>query len=178
MTVVDTAQYPQRLRCDEVSRGDADIGAGHRRIGQSHREQRFHLYANCSGRLFDAGQCGIVGHPQAVDDLHLRIAQTQARLDLWPSAVHQHQADAEAVEQRDIVRQAGETAVAQRLAIKGENEGAATMGVDVGRGVAKPFDERIGAGCALFCHWIEFPLICGSSHSINSNSPCLKRCAP
>jgi hypothetical protein len=70
-------------------------------------------------------------------------------VDLRPRAMHQHQADAHAVEQRDVMDQRLRRARLQHFAAEGDDEGAAAKGVDVGRRLAHPGDQAgIGVGLA------------------------------
>ena len=63
---INTVEYANRLGGDEITARHTDIGARHRRIRQSHRQQRLDLHAHAPAGLFRARQGDIVGDPQAV----------------------------------------------------------------------------------------------------------------
>jgi len=73
----------------------------------------------------------VMSQAVGVADFHATLLQTL--FDLRPRAMHQHQADAEAVQQREVVNQAGEVRVGNRLAGEADDEGAAAMRVDTAR---------------------------------------------
>ena len=56
----------------------------------------------------------------------------QQAFDLRADAVHQHDAHAQADQEVDVLRQAGEFAVLQSFAADGQHEGLAAVGVDIG----------------------------------------------
>ena len=62
--------------------------------------------------------------------------------------MHQHQADAHAVEQRNVMDQRLRGAGFEHLATEGDDEGAAAKGMDVGRRLAHPGDQA-GVGIQL-----------------------------
>jgi hypothetical protein len=63
--------------------------------------------------------------------------------------MHQHQPDAESVQQGDVVHQFRKARVGHRLAAEGDDEGASAMGVDIGRGLAHPVDEGVACGLGV-----------------------------
>ena len=126
---------------DEIARGHPDVGARHGGVGDSQRQQRLDLDPDRAGRLLDAGQRGVVGHAQTVDIADGRTVFDQARLDLRPYTVHQHQPDPQAVQQVDIVRQLHKSPVRHQLAAKCDDKGLAAKTMDIRRGRAEPVDE-------------------------------------
>ena len=78
-------------------------------------------------------QRGVVGDAQAVGILHPRLARFQPCLDLRPGAVHQHQPDAEAVQQGDVVDQTGKGPARHSLAAEGDHKGATPVSMDIRR---------------------------------------------
>ena len=70
-----------------------------------------------------------------------RIAFTQALFDLRPGSMHEHEFDAKAVEQGDIVDQVGKGLIGDGLAAEGNDKHAATKGVDVRRRLPEPANE-------------------------------------
>ena len=102
----------------------------------------------------DAWDCGRIGHAVAAVIARLDVLLAQFFLDLWPRAMHQDQADAQAGQQVHIVGQGlGELAFGC-LAPEGDDEGLAPEGVDIGRDRPEPGDEvlvvRGVAHCSLF----------------------------
>ncbi len=64
--------------------------------------------------------------------------------------MHQHQADAHAVEQGDVMDQRLRCAGFQYLAAKGDNEGTPAKGMDIRRGLAYPATSLASvSGCVL-----------------------------
>ncbi len=105
---------------------------GHGGAGQTHGEQGFDLDPHGAGGLFHTGQGGLIRHPQAIDILHLHLAGIEAFLDLRSGAMHQHQPDAQAVQQGQVMDQIGKTGIGHRLAAQADHEGAVPVGVDIG----------------------------------------------
>jgi hypothetical protein len=102
---VDAVDHADRARGDEIAAGDAQEGARHRRVGQALGEQRFDLDAGHAHGALDAFQRLGVGDAQALVEARRQPACMHFGIDLRPRAMHQHQADAHAVEQRDVVDQ-------------------------------------------------------------------------
>src|SRR5690606_18013251 len=101
--------YAQRLRRDEVSRGDADARPRHRSVGEPHGQHRLDLDRDHAGRLLDTLERILVGDTQAAHILDPYLPLAQPLLDLGAAAMDQDQADAQAVQQGDVMREAGET---------------------------------------------------------------------
>ncbi len=139
---VDAFEHAERARGDVVAGGDADLRAGHGRVGQALREQRLELDAQHAHRLLHRDERGLVGDAQALRVLRAHAARLQLRLDLRPRAVHEHQADAERGEQVDVVDEAREArALGEHLSAEADHEGAAAERVHVRRHLAQPAHE-------------------------------------
>ncbi len=141
MQQVDAVAHPQRPRGDEIARGDADAGAGHRRVGQPERQQRFDLDPYRAGGFFHARQRGVVGDAQAFDIANRGTVFVQPCFHLWPHAMDQHQAHAQAVQQVDVVCQLHEITVGHEFATECDDKRFATKTMDVGCGGTEPVDE-------------------------------------
>ena len=141
---VHAIEHAQRLGGDEVAAGHAQVGAVHWRIGHAHGQQRLDVAAGGAGRLLDHVHGGGVGDAAvAVEEAGDAVAFQQA-LDLRTDAVHQHDAHAQADQEVDVLRQAGELSVLQGFAADGQHEGLAAVGVDIGGGFAKGKHEFAG----------------------------------
>ena len=145
---VDAIDHADRARGNEIAAGDAQEGAGHRRVGQALRQQRLDLDAAHAHGPFDAFQSRGIGDAQALVELRREAACVHLGVDLRPRAMHQHQAYAHAVEQRDVVDQRLRGARFEHFATEGDDEGAAAKGVDVGRRLAHP-GHQAGVGVVL-----------------------------
>ncbi len=66
--------------------------------------------------------------------------------DLRPRTMHQYQPDAQCGEQVEVMSEFDELAIGHHFAAKGDDEGLATEGVDIGRDGTKPGDEISGGG--------------------------------
>ena len=131
---------------DEVAPGHANIGIGHRRICQSHRQQRLDLDAYATDRFLDALHGSGIGQPYALMITVLQIVIGQMLFDLRTCAMHQHQSDAKRGQQVEIVRQADEFSVFNYFSAKRDDEGLATKTVDIGRDGTEPGNEIRGSG--------------------------------
>ena len=146
MHEINTLDNPDRLGGHKIAARHADVGARHRRIGQCNRQQCLDLYAHAAARLFRARQSDIVGDAQAPHETRAVFQFFQARLDLRPRAMHQHQAHAQARQQIQIVYEREKPRIRHDLAAKRDDEGAAAKRVYVRRGGTEPFDEIGGGG--------------------------------
>jgi hypothetical protein len=146
---VDAIDHADRPRGDEIAAGDAQESAGHRRVGQALREQRLDLDAGHAHGALDAFQRLGIGDAQALVEARRQAARLHLGVDLRPRAMHQHQADAHAVEQRDVVDQRLRGTGLEHFAAEGDDEGTTAKGVDVGRRLAHPGDQAgVGIGLA------------------------------
>ncbi len=73
------------------------------------------------------------------------LAALELRLDLRARAVHQHYADAGAVQKVDVVREFDELALGEYFSAEGEYECLAAERVEIGGDGAEPTDE-LGVG--------------------------------
>jgi hypothetical protein len=145
--VVDAVVHAHRARGDEVPRDGVDRRARHRRVRQAEREQRVHLDAEPPDRGLHALERGRVGHPQALVVARALPARRELRLDLRARAVDEHDADAGAVQQVQVVRERHEAAFGDQLAAEGDHERAAAEPVEIGRYRPEPGHEiRVGLG--------------------------------
>ena len=146
---IDALDHAGGLRGDVIAGSDANLGAGHRRVGQADGKHALDIDAHRADRILDVFQRVGVGHAAA---LHILRFGAQAFLNLRPHAMHQHQAHAERIEQVDVVNQIDEILPQHRFAAEGEHEGLAAKGVDVRRGGTEPFHERGGIRFRYFRH--------------------------
>ena len=146
MLHVDAVDHAYRLRGDEVAARDADVGVGHRRIRQTHRQQRLDLDAHPPDRFLDALHGLGIGEADALMIGAHDIVLRQMLLDLRARAVHQHQPDAEAGKQVEVMRQLDELAVRDHFAAERDHESAPAERVDVRRDGTEPGDEFGGGG--------------------------------
>ena len=144
VAIVDAVDDPQRSRRDEVTGRNRYAHPRHGGIGEPQGQQGLQLDSHDPGGLLDAGQGRVVRDPKVADVAKLRPAPGKPLLDLRPGAVDQHQAYAEAVEEGNVVYQAGQSPCRDGLAAEGKDERPSAVGVDVGRGLAKPGDEGVG----------------------------------
>ena len=144
--VIDAVDHAHRLGGDEIARHGVDRRAGHGRVGQALREQRVDVHAQYAHRLLDTLQCRRVGDAHAVGKARAGAALAQLRLDLRPRAVHQHQPDAGAVEQVDVVGEHRELALLDHITAEGDDQCLAAKRMEIRRRRAEPCDE-LCVGC-------------------------------
>ncbi len=143
---VDTVKHANRHAGDEVAADDTDAAVGHRRVGQALRQHRFDFKINAAHRVEHAVERRRVGYPVAAVVDRLQVLLEQLFLDLRPGAVHQHQTDAQADQQIDVVGQRLGELAGHSLATEGNDEGLAAEGIDVRRDSPKPGDEMLVVG--------------------------------
>ena len=97
----------------------------------------FEVGAQAADGFHDQRQVLIGGDAQAAGEAGFEAGVVQAGLDLRPAAEGDHKFDAEAAEQGNVVDDVDEVAVFDGVTGHGEDDGAAAVGVDVRRGVAK-----------------------------------------
>ena len=73
----------------------------------------------------------------------------ESLVDLRPGAVYQHQFDAEAVKQRDVVDDIGEIRVPGNLTAKHQHKDLVAVGINIWRGIPEPA-YMLSARC---CHF-------------------------
>jgi len=151
---VDPVQHANRLAGDEIAADHANPAVGHRRIRQALREQRLDFQIDAAHGVEHAIQRLRIGHAVAAVIARLDVLLAQLFLNLWPRAMHQDQADAQAGQQVHIVGQGLGKFAFGRLAPEGDDKGLAPEGVDIGRDRPEPGDEvlvvRGVAHCSLF----------------------------
>jgi len=116
---------------------------------QALREGGLDVEADLAGGLLGALERPCVGDAHAAMKARLQSLQPHLRLNLRPRSVHQHQADAHRMQQRQVVHQRRQTPGLDQFAAEADHERAAAMRVHVRRDVAQPGDElraRIGCG--------------------------------
>ncbi len=89
---VHTVDDAYRLRGDEVAARHADVGIGHGRVRQTHRQQRLDLDTHAAHRFLHALHGLGIGHAYALMVAAADVVLGQMLLDLRPRAVYQHQA--------------------------------------------------------------------------------------
>ena len=143
---VDAVAHAVGLGGDEVAGHGVDLGAVHGRVGQAHAQQRLDLQTDGADRVHDAAQRLARGDAQAVVVGRGQPVLDQVLVDLRARAMHQHQLDAQRVQQRDVMHDVAEVLVVHGLAAEQQHEGLAAMPVDVGRGVAEPVHVLVAHG--------------------------------
>ena len=140
MLVVDAVANAIGARGHEIAAGHLHLGAPQMGAGDTLVESRFHLDAGTTDGFDHRRQCRQISDPAMGFHPGSDVAGLQAGVDLRAGAMHQHQPDAQAVQQHDILHQMGEIRVLHRFAAKRNDKGLIAVGVDVGRTVAEPFD--------------------------------------
>ena len=154
---VDAVENADRLAGDEIAADDADAAVGHRRIGQALREHGLDFERDAAHRIKHAIERRRIGDAVTAVIERLEVLFAQLFLDLRAGAMHQHQANAQADQQIDVVSQGLGKLAGHRLATEGNDEGAAAKGIDVGRDRPEPGDEMLVVrGIAHFV--VYFPL--------------------
>ena len=138
---IDPVHDPHRPRCDEVAAHHPHPCVVHRRAGHAGGQPCLDLDLECADHPFDDGHRALVGDAQVLLVARRTAGRGERGLDLLPRAVHEHQAHAEAGQQRDVVGDRHEVGVGQRVAAQRQHEGPAAMGIDVGGRAAQPLHE-------------------------------------
>ena len=134
--------HAHRLGRQVVAARHAIARAGHRRVREAERQQRLDARAHLARGLEHAVHRFGVGHAHAMRVAARDALLRQDRLDLRPAAVHDDQADAQAVQQVEVVHDAEERVVGDDLAAESDDERLAAKRVHVRRGSADPVHER------------------------------------
>ena len=114
-------------RGDEVAGGHADARARHRRPGQSHGEVSLELHPVGARRLHGHLEGVAVRHTETIHDARLDPSALEAPVDLRPGTGDQHQADAQRVQQPDVVHESPKPLAEEGLAAEDHHEGASRM---------------------------------------------------
>ena len=162
---IDAIEHADRPRGDEVATGHTQSRALHRRRRHIHRQPCLEGDAQLANRVDHALHGRRVGDAQIAMEARFDATGGQARLDLRTRAEYQHQAYTKAVQQHQVVDDVGEVGVLQAVARQHDDEGAVTVRVDIGRGVAKPGDvvvhvKAFVAG-SIRLYWSQFAAVCG-----------------
>jgi hypothetical protein len=112
----------------------------HGRIGEARRQQGFDVRAQAADGIFNAFERLRIGDTKIFMETRRNAAQLAAAFDLRTRAVHEHEFDAEAVEQRDIVNDVREIRMLDRIATEHQDKRFTAVRIDIGRRIAKPFD--------------------------------------
>ncbi len=141
---IDAIDDAHRTCGDEVAGDDADRSMRHRRVRQALAERGFDIEAQFAGGFLRAFQRGGVGDAHAVVESRLDLPQCQLFRHLRARAVHDHDLDAQRVQQRQILRQDRQCAGSDQFARKGDDERPAAESVNVRRDGTQPLDELNG----------------------------------
>ena len=138
---IDSVADPERAGDEEVPGAHADSRSRHRRVGKTHRQQGLHSGACRRICFYHTSERPRAGDAHSVREGGLEARFREAGIDLRPGAVHQHQPDAEGIEEREVVDERGKGAAFDRFAAEMHHEGSTPVRVDVGGRVAKPLHE-------------------------------------
>ena len=160
---------------DEIAGHHANGGAGHGCVGQPHGQQGLDFHARRACRLLHAIQGRIIGDADPPHIAGLQAALPKTLFDLRAHAMDQYQADAQAVEQRDILHQGGEAAVVEQRAIEAHDENLTAKGIDIRGGVAEPGDEvPVLVGEGFHGHFFKMQILY-TYHGCGIIPPCATR---
>ena len=95
------------------------------------------MTAHRAGGVFHAFQGLLVGNAHAVAEAPFNLTQRYALIDLRASTMYQHQANAQAVKQGDILNDVGKVVVFDRLSAKHNDKGFTPVCINVRRRAAK-----------------------------------------
>jgi len=143
---IDAVAHTPGARGDEVTAGDTDAGAGHGGVGQPRRQPGLERATRAADGLEYERQRGRVGDAQPVVIAGGDAGLGQARVDLGPRPVDEHQAHPKACQQGQVVDERGEVRFGEGLAPERQDERAPAVGLDVGRGAAEPGEVAVGVG--------------------------------
>jgi hypothetical protein len=155
---VDAADDAHWLGREVVAARNAVARAGHRRVGETEREQRFDAGPDLAGGFQHAIHRIDVGDAHAVCVTAGNALRREDRLHLRPAAVADDQPDAQAVQQVEVVDDAQEFLVGNHFAAERNDERLASKRMHVGRSGANQMDERahrrgIGGGLGVGSAW-------------------------
>lgn len=132
VTVVDAVIDAQRLRDDEVAADHVDMRTLQRRVVEAHRQPGGDIELQQTGGLLDQLERMGVGHAGVFVVDRLIVVLRQIGVDLRPCAVNHHQANAQTMQQPDIVDDVGEILVFDGFPTEHDDKRLAAVGIDIG----------------------------------------------
>ena len=130
---IHPAAHAQRFRRHQIAGDGGKLDTMQRRVGQPQRELGFEIETVYRGDAFDVIHDLAIGDPAPLDAHRRDTGGFQRGTDLRPDAVDQHDPNAERMQQRQILQQLAASRRRHRFAFHQDDEGLATVGVDVGR---------------------------------------------
>ena len=126
---------------DEVAAHHADARPLHGGVGQPHGELGGDVVLQAAAHLLDDGEALIVGDPDPSVVLGLDARASQRLVVLRTRAEHQHQANAERLQQGDVAHYVGKVGVTDGFPAHHQHEGGTPVHVDIGGGLPKGMDQ-------------------------------------
>ena len=136
MVQIHPINHPDRLGRDKIAADHPQPAA----LTGQRTQTRLDGDAQTAHRIHHAAQGIAVGNAQILMKPRTHAPHGQPLLDLRTRPMHQHQTHTQAVEQHDVVDDVVEIRVRNRLTRQQHDKGALAVGIDIGRGVAKPLD--------------------------------------
>ena len=141
VAVIHAIVHAERLGNDKVAAHDVDMRALQRRIVQAHGETRGNIQLQQTRRLFHQLQGFGIGDAGMFMVNRLVVVSGQVGVDLRTRAINHHQADPEAVQQANVIDDAGKIFMLNGFAAKHDDKRFSPMGVDIGNRMAESLDQ-------------------------------------
>ena len=131
VAIVDAVIDTQRLSDDEIAADHVNVRALQRRVVEAHRQAGGDVQLQQTGGLLDQFERMGVGYARVLVVDRLRVMLRQVGVDLRPCAVNHYQADAQTMQQPDIVDDVGEILVFDGFPAEHDDKRLATVGIDI-----------------------------------------------
>ncbi|MNJ17560.1 hypothetical protein D3C77_118430 [compost metagenome] len=140
VVVIHPFDNADRPRGDQVACGYPQARTLHRRGSHVHRQARLDSDAQVPHGVDHTFQGRGIGDAHAAMVVRGQAAAGQAAFDLRTRAMHQHQANPQAVQQDQVVDDIAEVGVLDAVSGKHDHKGAVAVGIDVRRSMTQPID--------------------------------------
>ncbi len=141
VAIIHTVVHAKRLSDDEVAAHHVDMRALQRRIVQAHREARSDIQLQQPRSLLNQFQRFGIGYAGVLVVNRLMVVCRQVGVNLRTCAIHHNQPDTEAVQQANIIDDAGKVFMLNGFAAKHDDKRFSPMGVDIGNRMAESLDQ-------------------------------------
>ena len=131
VVVVHAIEHANRTRRHQIAARHPQARTLHRRGRHVHRQPGFYRNAQLTDGVDHTFQRRGVGDAHAFVVMRRQPAGLQAAFDLRARAMHQHQPNAQTVQQHQVVNDVAEIGVRHAVAGKHDDEGAIAVGIDV-----------------------------------------------
>ena len=141
MAVIHAIVHAERLGNDEVAAHDVDMRALQRRVVQAHGQASGDIQLQQTCRLLHQLKGFGIRDAGMLVVNRLVMVSGQVSVDLRARAIDHHQADPQAVQQANVIDDAGKIFMLNGFAAKHDDKRFSPMGVDIGNRMAESLDQ-------------------------------------